>query len=132
MASEPKSATPPPAPEASTSSVKLAAALVGWVLTAVFGSGWYWQYKSANLADLKERLSLRERTTQKFLDLLPLVGSGVSCQSPEQAAKVSALIGDLVEFERQLAILEKRPPRELRDLFHGLVRPCPPTGLTVR
>lgn len=43
--------------------------------------------------------------------------------------RMKALVSDLIEFERQLAILEKREPR---DLYKELLRPCPPSGLTVQ
>lgn len=109
---------------------------VGWVLTAVFGTGWYWQYKSAQLeerkveaAALTQRLAIRDETTRKLLALLPLLQSGTACSSEEGRSEITALIGDLNEFEKQLAVLENRPPRT--DLY-GRVRPCPPAGLTVR
>ncbi|HUK03051.1 MAG TPA: hypothetical protein VLW26_12305 [Steroidobacteraceae bacterium] len=42
--------------------------------------------------------------------------------------RMKALVSDLIEFERQLAILEKRGAR---DLYPELIKPCPPSGLTV-
>jgi len=60
--------------------------------------------------------------------LLPLLQSGTACSSTEGRAQVAAYISDLNEFEKQLAVLEKRAPR---TNLYGAVRPCPPTGLTV-
>lgn len=96
----------------------------GTRLTAVFGTGWYWQYKADRREELTQQLSIRDRTTQKLLALAHLLQTGAACSSPEGTVDVRALVSDLNEFERQLAKVEGRPPRT--DLYNVLIRPCPP------
>lgn len=101
---------------------------LGWLLTALLGTGWYWQYKSDQREALTQRLAIRDQTTQKLLAVVPLLKSGAACSSPDGMVEVRALVSDLNVYEEQLARLEGRPPRT--DLYKELLRPCPPV-LTV-
>jgi hypothetical protein len=101
---------------------------LGWLLTALLGTGWYWQYKSDQREALTQQLAIRDETTQKLLAVVPLLKSGAACSSPDGMVEVRALVNDLNVYEQQLAKLEGRSPRT--DLYKELLRPCPPV-LTV-
>jgi hypothetical protein len=117
--------------------LKTVGAVIGWLLTAAFGSGWIWQYQTAKIEREKwdvqkipEIRAIREQTTEKLIAVAKIVATGQACAGGEAAVEVRALVDDLKTFERQLAVLEGRAPRS--DLYQEILRPCPPTGLTVR
>jgi len=111
-------------------SLRRGANVAAWLLAFVFGSGWYWQYRSAQIEERRfdaeqvdQRLALRQKVTEKLLAVLAL-RRNADMGEPDKAMQSRALEDDLVALETQLAKLENREPRGY--LYQNLLTPEPP------